>query len=31
MSDRGPDAVDLDVIERFASAFAMVAVALAGN
>jgi hypothetical protein len=31
MSDRGPDVVDLNVIERFARAFAMVAVALAGS
>ena len=29
-SDRGPDVVDLAVIERFAGAFAMVATSLAG-
>jgi hypothetical protein len=29
-SDRGPDAIDLDVIERFAGAFAAVATSLAG-
>ena len=29
-SDRGADAVDLEVIERFASAFATVATTLAG-
>jgi hypothetical protein len=30
-ADRGPDVVDLDVIERFAQAFARVAVSLAGK
>ena len=30
MSDRGPEAVDLDVIERFAAAFAMATKSLAG-
>jgi hypothetical protein len=29
-ADRGPDVVDLDVIERFAGAFARVATSLAG-
>jgi hypothetical protein len=29
-SDRGPDTIDLDVIERFAGAFAAVATSLAG-